>query len=390
MIVFGIIVGAIVCLNIIGFAVNKIFFSHELETITPYGQMVEVNSRKMHVYAMGSGKKTVVLLPGFGVSLPSADFGPLMRALAKDYTVVCVEYFGVGFSEQTNTPRTNESFTEEIRAALKIAGFAAPYILMPHSASGVYCEYYAAKYPDEISAILMLDTTSTAKVEAKNPPRFVYGIAKLQQACGLTKLSYALMPPSQKTENGYTQKEIKDYKAFASHVLNDTMIDQSLRMLDNINELTNFPFPQDIPITKLISAQTKKKVGDEYQAKHLKRLGGKAETSIVNSTHFVYQTHITQICDAVRAMVEKVSNHVEGGEDGMNKKKLAAPIIITALIVLYYIGFACACLFWDAVPLIAKILGGIIPMLFAGVSIYVLKERINEIRSGEENDLGQY
>ena len=305
MVVAGIIIVAIIGLNIIGFAVNKLFFSHELEAIEPYGQMVDVNGHKMHVYAMGSGEKTVVLLPGFGVSLPSADFGPLMRALAKDYTVVCIEYFGIGFSEQTDAPRTNENYTEEMRIALAKAGFKAPYILMPHSASGVYCEYYAAKYPQEVSGLVMLDTTSTAKVKAKNPPRFVYNIAKLQQACGMTRLNSVLIPPMQKTENGYTEKEIKDYKVFSGHVLNDTMIDQSLRLLDNINELDDIPFPQDIPAIKLISAQSKKRVGDEYQDKHIARLGGKVETRIVNSTHFIYQTHVADICSAARALTEK-------------------------------------------------------------------------------------
>lgn len=57
--------------------------------------------------------------------------------------------------------------------------YAAPYVLIPHSASGVYCEYYAAKYPDEVSAIVMLDTTATAKVDEENPPRIAYSIGKL-------------------------------------------------------------------------------------------------------------------------------------------------------------------------------------------------------------------
>ncbi len=301
MIVFAIIIGAIVCLNLIGFAVNKMFFSHELEDISPYGRMVEVNGASMHVYAMGSGAKTVVLLPGFGVALPSADFGPLMRALAKEYTVVCIEYFGVGFSEQTDSPRTSENYTEEIRAALSAAGFKPPYVLMPHSISGVYSEYYAAKYPQEVSAVIMLDTTSTAKVKAKNPPRFVYQIGKIQQACGLTRL----MPAAQKGANGYTGQEINDYKAFAGHVLNNTIIDQSLRLIDNINELDDIPFPQNIPVLKLISAQTKKRTGEDYQAKHLARLGGHVETRTVNSTHFMYQTHAADICDAAQALLEK-------------------------------------------------------------------------------------
>ncbi len=307
MTVFAIILGIIICLNIIGFAINKIFFSNELEAVSPYGQIVEVNERKMNVYSMGDGEKTIVLLPGFGVSLPSADFGPLMGELSKEYTVVCIEYFGIGFSDLADTPRTNENYTEEIRTALSSAGFKTPYVLMPHSASGIYSEYYAAKYPDEVSAIIMLDTTSTAKTVAKNPPKFLYGIAKWQQACGLTRISYGLMPPSQKAENGYTEKEISDYKLFAYHVLNDTIIDQSYRMLENIKEVNAIAFPQEIPVLKLISSQTEKKAGVEYQTNHLNRLGVKAESKIIDCSHFIYQTNVTDICDATSAFLEKIN-----------------------------------------------------------------------------------
>ncbi|GCD11861.1 alpha/beta fold hydrolase [Clostridium tagluense] len=306
MTVFAIILGVIVCLNIIGFAINKIFFSNELEAVSPYGQMVEIKEQKMHVYSMGDGEKTFVLLPGFGVSLPSADFGPLMRELSKEYTVVCIEYFGIGFSDQTDTPRTNENYTEEIRTALSLAGFKAPYVLMPHSASGIYSEYYAAKYPDEVSAIIMLDTTSTAKTGTGNPPKFLFGIAKLQQACGLTRIN-GLMHPSQKSENGYNEKEISDYKLFAYYVLNDTIINQSYRMLENIKEVNAIGFPQEIPVLKLISSQTEKKAGAEYQINHLNRLGAKAESRIIDCSHFIYQTNVTDICDAVSTFLEKIN-----------------------------------------------------------------------------------
>ncbi|MFX4263339.1 alpha/beta fold hydrolase [Pelotomaculum propionicicum] len=307
MTVLAIILGIIVGLNIIGFAINKIFFSNELEAVSPYGQLVEVNGRKMHVYSMGNGEKTIVLLPGFGVSLPSADFGPLMRELSKEYTVVCIEYFGIGFSGQTDTPRTNENYTEETRTALSLAGFKAPYVLMPHSASGIYSEYYAAKYPDEVSAIIMLDTTSTVKTGAKNPPKFLYGLGKLQQACGLTRIAYGLMPPAQKAENGYTEKEISDYKLFANHVLNDTIIDQSYRMLDNINEVNAIAFPQEIPVLKLISSQTSQKAGAEYQTDHLNRLGANAESKIMDGSHFIYQTNVTEIYDATSTFLKQPS-----------------------------------------------------------------------------------
>lgn len=307
MTVVAIILGIIVGLNIIGFAVNKIFFANELEAVSAYGQMVKVNGEEMHVYSMGTGEKTLVLLPGFGVPLPSADFGPLMRELSKEYTVVCIEYFGIGFSDQTDTPRTNENYMEEIRTALSLAGFKAPYVLMPHSASGIYSEYYAAKYPDEVSAIIMLDTTSTAKTEAKNLPKFVYTLGKLQQACGLSRIANGLVTPAQKVENGYTEKEISDYKLFAYHVLNDTIIDQSYRMLDNINEVSAIAFPGDIPVLKLISSQAVKKVGAEYQTNHLNRLGANVESKTIDGSHFFYQTKVKDISDTTNSFLEKTN-----------------------------------------------------------------------------------
>lgn len=71
-------------------------------------------------------------------------------------------------------------------------------------------------------------------------------------------------------------------------------------------------------------------------------------------------------------------------------KKIVAPLIICIIIVLYYIAFALVCISIDEIPLIIKLLGGIIPLALAGVCIYVLIERIKEIRSGEEDDLSKY
>ena len=41
-------------------------------------------------------------------------------------------------------------------------------------------------------------------------------------------------------------------------------------------------------------------------------------------------------------------------------------------------------------PVWAKVLVGLIPLAMLGASVYVLIQRIKEIRSGEEDDLSQY
>lgn len=73
----------------------------------------------------------------------------------------------------------------------------------------------------------------------------------------------------------------------------------------------------------------------------------------------------------------------------MHWKKMLAPVIITILLGIYLIFYAVALV--TTIPdLWMKIAAGIIPLGLFGASIYVLYERIQEIRSGEEDDLGQY
>ena len=97
------------------------YFKGKYEQIQPYGELVDVFDGQMHIMQVGEGDTTIVLLPGLGDGLPSADFAPLIRELSKDYRVVCIDYFGVGFSSETSRERTCSNYVEEIREVLKNA-----------------------------------------------------------------------------------------------------------------------------------------------------------------------------------------------------------------------------------------------------------------------------
>lgn len=73
-----------------------------------------------------------------------------------------------------------------------------------------------------------------------------------------------------------------------------------------------------------------------------------------------------------------------------HRKKMAAPIIIAVLLILWYIGMAIACFCIPEISFIFKILMAIIPAAISGVISFVLAERIKEIRSEEEDDLSKY
>ncbi len=71
-------------------------------------------------------------------------------------------------------------------------------------------------------------------------------------------------------------------------------------------------------------------------------------------------------------------------------KKLIAPITITILIVCYFIFYIWLGLAETDIPLVVKIL---LTIFFIGLiilSIYMLLERIKEIKGGEEDDISKY
>lgn len=73
----------------------------------------------------------------------------------------------------------------------------------------------------------------------------------------------------------------------------------------------------------------------------------------------------------------------------MKFKKVIAPVIITILLLIYLATYLWGWSYITA-PSWLKAIGLIIPICLMGVSIYVLLERLKEIRSGEEDDLGKY
>jgi len=71
-----------------------------------------------------------------------------------------------------------------------------------------------------------------------------------------------------------------------------------------------------------------------------------------------------------------------------HKRKMIAPIVITVVMILYYIvyfGFLIS-----VIRGIPAILFGIIPLALAILTIAVCIERIREIKKGEEDDLSKY
>lgn len=69
---------------------------------------------------------------------------------------------------------------------------------------------------------------------------------------------------------------------------------------------------------------------------------------------------------------------------------MIAPVVIVALISIYYIAIGVIFAYMNGVPMLAKIIALVVPALLSGVAITVLIQRIKEIKKGEDDDLSKY
>ncbi len=119
---------------------------------------VEIENHKMHVFTAGdSSKPKLVLMSGSATVAPVYDFKILYKKLVSNYRVIVIEKFGYGYSDLYEGPCDIDSVIAFQREGLEKAGEKGPYILLPHSMSGLEAIRWKQIYPEEVRAIIGLD-----------------------------------------------------------------------------------------------------------------------------------------------------------------------------------------------------------------------------------------
>jgi pimeloyl-ACP methyl ester carboxylesterase len=128
------------------------------------GEMVDVGGYRLHIDCAGRGGPTVVLDGGAGEM--SADWALVQKEVSGTTRVCAYDRAGMGWSETGPEPRDAERISGELHALLEGAGIEGPYVLAGRSFGGLYMQTYAARYPDEVAGL--------ALVESSHPEQFSY------------------------------------------------------------------------------------------------------------------------------------------------------------------------------------------------------------------------
>lgn len=157
--IIGIICAVLVVFIAILAIYNQIAMKTEADRIVPNGQMVNLGDYSVHVYSEGdaTAAPTLVFMSGSATVAPVYDFKALYRLLSDEYRIVVVEKAGYGYSDIIEVDRDVATMVEEVRSALNGVGIEKPYVLLPHSMSGLEAIYWSQSYPDEVSGIIGID-----------------------------------------------------------------------------------------------------------------------------------------------------------------------------------------------------------------------------------------
>jgi pimeloyl-ACP methyl ester carboxylesterase len=213
----------------------------------PPGEMVDVGGYSLHINCVGQGSPTVVLDGGSGEM--SAQWVWVQREVSDTTRVCAYDRAGMGWSEMGPEPRDAKQISGELHTLLTEAGIEGPYVLVGHSFGGLYMQTYAARYPDEVAGVALVDSSTEPDQFSQRPetrdsyepqkqtfavvPRLARFGVSLPARLGIVRLMSKLdpappeLPPQQRAQIDALAPSTRGVSTFALEFLAPT---QTLRL----------------------------------------------------------------------------------------------------------------------------------------------------------------
>lgn len=284
---------------------NQIMIKKEKELLKEHiGQMVEIDGNEMCVYTEGNGDHTLVFLSGSGTVSPIYDFKTLYSRLSGDYRIVVIEKFGYGFSDVVDTDRDFNTILRQDRDALSKLGIEGPFVLCPHSMSGLEAIMWVQNYPDEVEAIVGLDMAMPRhydEFDLEGTLKYEK-LAAAAREIGLVRLFYT----DSAIPGTLTKEEKSLYRALAARkVVNIDVQYEGEAIPAACSEIDSRPIP-DIPTLLFVSDGKETRVSNWISAQYDYAAGLiNAEVTELDCGHYVHDFEYERIGMEMKEFIEK-------------------------------------------------------------------------------------
>lgn len=122
------------------------------------GQIVQLpDGRKMNLRCQGRGSPTVLFESGFGAD--SGAWFKVQPQIAQTTRACAYDRAGYGFSDPGPLPRDGQAIARDLDQLLTEAHLEGPFVLVGHSAGGLYMRLFAARRGADVQGMVLLDPT---------------------------------------------------------------------------------------------------------------------------------------------------------------------------------------------------------------------------------------
>ncbi len=124
----------------------------------PPGRMIDVGGSRLHLIESGTNGPPVIFESG--ISATCLNWTQVRSEVVSFARAYAYDRAWLGWSDPASSTRTTSNIVEELHALLNAADLPAPYILVGHSFGGMLVRAYAAKYPQQVAGLVLVDPLS--------------------------------------------------------------------------------------------------------------------------------------------------------------------------------------------------------------------------------------
>jgi pimeloyl-ACP methyl ester carboxylesterase len=154
-----VLVGITVSLIVLGMLYEWTSARKDKRTHIQPGDLFDVGGHRLHIHRMGTNHDGPVVVFESGSGSSGIDWTLVQQEVAHFAPICAYDRAGYGWSDPCANPRRLEVIADELHTLLTNAEMNAPYILVGHAFGGFIVRMFAARFPDEVAGIVLVDSS---------------------------------------------------------------------------------------------------------------------------------------------------------------------------------------------------------------------------------------
>lgn len=292
-------------LLLIGFVYQSYTSYVDSSSFEKTGEMFDVGGYSLYVEDYGTGKVNVIFDSGMGDDL--SVWNQVADEVSKFSRVITYDRAGLGWSEKSSKERDSNAIVEELHSIVEQKNLTGPIVLVGHSFGGVNMQVYALTYPDDIAALVLVDSAHEDQI--KKIPRtgsfqkYVFKLGMLAAPFGLPRLYLSNTSSEERAKKSTTKHQYTSLDE-ANYFL------QSLKQLDaldpNYGDLPLVVIARNLPSHEIQKKNTKNYIWADLQESLASRSSDSTLIFTGERQHSIHKVQPDIVIEAIQMLVNRL------------------------------------------------------------------------------------